>query len=250
MAMGVMLAVEFLEALERLPLIGFDTLGLKGLVVIAPHPDDETLGCGGLIAAARRRGVPVRIVVLTDGIGSHPNSPSFPPSRLRRLREDEVRAAAEELGVPSERVACVGLPDRFLATTGAQAAIAIETIRAAANCIDATMVTVTSALDPHADHIAAFDLACSACRQLPGVQLYAYPIWALGIPAQEPLATARPKGFRLSIEQELPAKRRAIQCHRSQVTPFNDDDPEGFMLSSSELARFERSFETFIETVR
>src|SRR5690606_38092378 len=44
------------------------------LLVIAPHPDDETLGCGGVIALATCRNVRVHTVFVTDGGASHPNS--------------------------------------------------------------------------------------------------------------------------------------------------------------------------------
>ncbi|WP_262895303.1 PIG-L family deacetylase [Hymenobacter lapidiphilus] len=47
-------------------------------VVIAPHPDDESLGCGGLLALLARANVPVWCVLMSDGTMSHPNSAKFP----------------------------------------------------------------------------------------------------------------------------------------------------------------------------
>ena len=59
--------------LERLrPL---DLKGLRRLIVVAAHPDDESLGAGGLIAEAAALGVPVTVVVATLGEASHPDSP-------------------------------------------------------------------------------------------------------------------------------------------------------------------------------
>lgn len=49
-------------------------VGTRRLVIVAPHPDDETLGCGLLIAAAVRAGVRVAVIALTDGQASHPGS--------------------------------------------------------------------------------------------------------------------------------------------------------------------------------
>ena len=74
----------FFAAARQLPVAPLEALvGDKGLVVVAPHPDDESLGCGGLIAEARRLGRAVRLVVVTDGCGSHTHSALYPPERLR-----------------------------------------------------------------------------------------------------------------------------------------------------------------------
>ena len=73
------------EALEAARSFAFATLaerlGDGGLVVIAPHPDDESLACGGLIAEAHAEGRPVRVVIVSDGTGSHPASKTYPRAR-------------------------------------------------------------------------------------------------------------------------------------------------------------------------
>ena len=97
----------------------------RPFVVIAPHPDDESLACGGLIAEACRQGFRVRIIVVSDGAGSHPNSKAYPPDRLRSLREEEARRAGAELGVAPEEMLFLGLPDRFVAPEGIEAERAI-----------------------------------------------------------------------------------------------------------------------------
>jgi LmbE family N-acetylglucosaminyl deacetylase len=241
-----MLAREILAHLEQLPLRDAEMLQARGLVVVAPHPDDESLGCGGLIAAVRARSIPVRIVVLSDGAASHPNSRTFPSWRLRALREEEVKAAAAELGVADEHVQCLRLPDGSVPMSGPDAALAVDAIVAAAKGIGANLMMVTWDLDPHADHKAAFLLARLACQQLPDLRLYAYPIWALNLRGEEPVSAVLPQGFRLAIANELAAKRRAIACHRSQITRLIDDDPQAFMLTPEQLALFDRGFEIFV----
>ena len=74
--------------LERLPAL--DWSGLDHVVVVAAHPDDETLGAAGLIAEASRRGVAVDVVVATLGEASHPRSSTITPERLSRWRAREV----------------------------------------------------------------------------------------------------------------------------------------------------------------
>ena len=91
---------DVLRALERLPWRDRDEIvGAAPLLVLAPHPDDESLGCGGLIAESCARGRDVHVAILTDGTGSHPSSPSYPAPRLRALRQREALAAVEALGL-------------------------------------------------------------------------------------------------------------------------------------------------------
>ncbi len=85
------------------------TLGTT--VVIAPHPDDESLGCGGLLALLAAFGNSAHVLVMTDGSRSHPNSPSYPAARLAALREQETLAALEVLGLPASTARFLRYPD-------------------------------------------------------------------------------------------------------------------------------------------
>ena len=53
--------------------------GNRCALILAPHPDDESLGCGGLIAEACARGRPPAVIIVSDGTGSHPLSREYPP---------------------------------------------------------------------------------------------------------------------------------------------------------------------------
>jgi LmbE family N-acetylglucosaminyl deacetylase len=76
-------AADIISHLRALPLVGVDVITNGNVVmVLAPHPDDETLGCGGLITELTAKGRPPVVVVVTDGTGSHPASRSYPPARL------------------------------------------------------------------------------------------------------------------------------------------------------------------------
>ncbi|WP_407521396.1 PIG-L deacetylase family protein [Methylobacterium oryzisoli] len=242
-----MRADAFLTAAEALPFAALDDLtGGRGLVVVAPHPDDESLGCGGLIAQACARGLPVRLVVVSDGVGSHPNSPSYPPARLRDLREEETRAAARALGLAAEQIGFLRLPDRAVPATGPAAEAAAEAIAAAARACGAGALFVTWARDPHCDHQACAALAGLARRRLPAVRLFAYPVWGWSLPGDTEVG-APPRGVRLDISGQRAAKASAVAAHRSQTTDLIDDDPEGFRLDASMLERFAQPFEIFLE---
>lgn len=92
------------------------------VLILAPHPDDETLGAGGWIHSARRNGAEVRILFLTDGdafrlaaLTALRRLPNQAACRdLGERRRDEARAAAAELGVDASSLRFLGYPDRGL----------------------------------------------------------------------------------------------------------------------------------------
>ncbi len=63
-----------------------------------PIPTTRAWGCGGLIAEACRQDLPGKVVIVSDGAGSHTNSKAYPPDRLTSLREEEANERARRLG--------------------------------------------------------------------------------------------------------------------------------------------------------
>ena len=242
-----MTAAEFLAAAADLPIGTLaDVTGGGGLVIVAPHPDDESLGCGGLIAEACAEGVPVRLIVVSDGIGSHPNSRLYPPSRLRALREEETCQAAAELGLAAGAIRFLRLPDRSVPTTGAAAEAATDAIVAAARACAAGAVCVTWRHDPHCDHTASAILVDAARATLGGTRIFAYPVWGWALPADTEIG-APPTGLRLDVSRHVAAKAAAIAAHRSQTTRLIDDDPDGFRLAPEMIARFTGRYEILLD---
>src|SRR6202011_1062456 len=90
-----------------------DLASSPGLVVVAAHPDDETLGLGGLIAALTAARVHVEVVLVSDGGAAYPTLSRLQRSRLERIRRFEFAYAATILGV--DEMMCVGLPDGEIA---------------------------------------------------------------------------------------------------------------------------------------
>lgn len=241
-------ADRFLREAEGLPLVPLDALlGPGGVVVAAPHPDDESLGCGGLLAAVRAAGRPVAVVFLSDGGASHPNSRRYPRPALRDLRETEALEALAALGVPQDAARFLRLPDAALPSEGPEFERAVAALLSAAEAAGATALLATWRHDPHCDHAAAAAMAEAAARRRPGLRHLAYPVWGHRLPPGTEIPGGPPRGARLDIAPHLAAKRRAIRAHRSQATALIDDDPEGFTLDAEMLARFDRPFEIFLE---
>lgn len=190
----------------------------RGFAIIAPHPDDETLGCGALIARAARAGCRITVIALTDGDASHPGSRRWPPDALAKLRAAELRGALARLGAGGATLR------RLKARDGdVDEAAALRRLRACLAAVRPGVVLVTSAADHHPDHRAAARLARRAAGAL-AIPVIVYEVWTRA-------GAGRGQGGR-----HHGAKRWAIAAHRSQVGAYISDAPEGFRLSPAVLA--------------
>ena len=221
--------------------------GGRPFVVLSPHPDDETLGTGGLIAEARTAGQEVDVIVVTDGSGSHPRSKQYPSKRLVDLRCSEVHRAGLALGLKPDRVVFLGLPDTMAPKSGPQFDAAVEETLNVIRRSEAGALFVTWERDPHCDHEASAALAKTVRRMRPGLKLWAYPIWGWHIEASAEIHQPSPIAHRIDISLYRDRKLKAIAAHASQMTDLISDDPEGFRFDESSLAPFLGQYEYFIE---
>ncbi|QNE38111.1 PIG-L family deacetylase [Hymenobacter sp. NBH84] len=235
---------------DSLPLRPADfapTLG--STVVVAPHPDDESLGCGGLLALLRQVGVPVNAVLVSDGTMSHPHSVKFPAAARQALREAELREALALLGVSTDDLLLLDLPDSAVPTPDQPGfAEAVATLRAYLQRVQPATVLVPWRRDPHPDHRATSQLVAAALAGLP-IRRVEYVVWAWERAAPEDLPqSGEATGWRLDISSVLSQKQAAIAAHRSQLAPgVIDDDPSGFLLSQQMLAHFAQPFEVYFD---
>ncbi len=86
----------------------------RHLVVVAPHPDDEVLGVGGLMQCMQHLGVEMAIVAVTDGEGSHPVAHALGVD-IASTRAMEATAALDRLGCGPVAVTRLGFPDGAVA---------------------------------------------------------------------------------------------------------------------------------------
>jgi LmbE family N-acetylglucosaminyl deacetylase len=218
-------------------------------VVIAPHPDDESLGCGGTICLLRKMEVPVYVIFVSDGTLSHPNSKKFPAEKLRELRETEALNALETLNVPAANASFMRLKDRSVpAKNDADFDATVHQLLQKLKQLQPKTVLVTWEKDPHPDHRASWQLVTQAIRQLevkPRILQYLIWIWELG--NRTDIADKKSiKWFWIAIKDVAATKKNAIAAHVSQVTRLIDDDPKGFILSPEILAHFDTADELFI----
>ncbi len=217
-------------------------VGTGGLVVLAPHPDDESLGCGALLRAAASAGRRVAVVVVTDGSRSHPSSPSVSADALAWLRAREVRSALAALH-PDIALLELGYRDGEAPDGLPGAAVAAHAIAGAVDGVGATALVAAWRGDPHKDHAATAVLARRTLRLRPGLRLWSYPIWGRFEPASE----AAPKRIvRFDAGPNRAAKKAAIASHRTQMTRMIDDDPLGFMMTAAMQAHFIEHPEVFL----
>ena len=142
-------------------------------IVIAPHPDEETLGCGATIAAKRSAGASIQVLFLTDGCRQTPDEAER--NKLRQLRHQEAIAAAQALGLAPGDVHFLDYPNgdliqhRFAAVAHVREILLKHAPRQA---------FVPFRGDSTRDHVAASRIFYDAADALEQpLDVYEYPVW-------------------------------------------------------------------------
>ncbi|MBL4678151.1 MAG: PIG-L family deacetylase [Mucilaginibacter sp.] len=224
---------------------------VRSCLVLAPHPDDESLGCGGLIALLREQGSQVTIVVTTDGSQSHPNSIRFPENLRVELRKKEIILALSILGVEKNDIYFLNGRDSGLPYPDMPGFSAFkEQISSIIEKVNPQLCLVPYELDPHCDHRATWQMLNAALADVDnnGITVWEYPIWLyhLAQPADIP-DPGNGELLYLEISKYIERKKAAISAHVSQVTKLISDDPTGFMLSENMIDGFLTGKEYFMQ---
>jgi N-acetyl-1-D-myo-inositol-2-amino-2-deoxy-alpha-D-glucopyranoside deacetylase len=206
-------------------------------LVIAPHPDDESIATGGLLQRVIAAGGTVRVVFVTDG-DNNPWPLRFLKKKLRitdadraewgALRREESRHALTVLGATAESATFLGYPDRMLARMARAGDVrAGDAITRAIADFAPSLLVVPSSFDLHADHRT---IAWFAHSVTPRPNIVTYLVH--GHPPQDRVA------LRLELTAEEAARKRAaIECHQSQL-----------VLSRTRLLSYARTIEEFYQT--
>ncbi len=152
----------------------------RSALIVAPHPDDETFGTGGLIALKRMAGVPVRILFMTGGEASHAACCDTDRELIRSVRRQQASAASARLGLSPDDLIWADFQDGKIpheGNDGFEHAIVVmsEVIRR----FSPDEIYCPHPADGHPDHIAATRITETAVkRSAPHIRIVYYMVWA------------------------------------------------------------------------
>lgn len=193
------------------------------LVVVAPHPDDEVLGCGGLMRWTAASGRDVVVVAVTDGEASHSRSNRVTPLQLRRWRAEERAEALARLDAPAT-VISLGLPDQGCSRHREDLVAELTALLRPGD-----VIVGPAAGDRHPDHVA---VASAVSEAAPSVveQWWEAPTWAL---VHGTVATA---STTLMLDRRAwGAKQHAMAAYRSQLVALGPEPQDGPVVHPDEL---------------
>ncbi len=209
--------------------------------IFAPHPDDEVLGCGGLLQQLAANGNPILLIHVTNGTQSHPNSHVYSQEKLNIIRPQESVKALEVLSVAHQVMTiALDLTDGNVFAQQDQFHQELSTI------IQPNDILITPFMhDGHPDHEATGQVVVSFAKQH-HLACYQVLIWAWhwAKPADSRIPWHCAKRVDLTTEQ-LQRKIKAIACFESQITA---DDSTGNppILSAQTIARISQPWEVYL----
>lgn len=196
-------------------------------LVIAPHADDETLGCGALICETAHAKRLAGVAFLTDGSGSHSCETKAAKMQLIALRKQEARAALRVLAPSLRAPLFLAWPDATpYLHSSRERSTTIAWLAAFCRSQKVDAIAVTGRDEPHCDHVAAFEVA-KAISTAAGrrIAIFEYVVWAKDRPGRE-FTVVR------TAHMALGRRKHALAQHRSQLTPLHGN---GFRVPAAML---------------
>ena len=208
-------------------------------VVISPHPDDEILATGGLLAMLARDGTNVCVVAVTDGGASHPGSMRWPAPLLAVHRRAESLEGLALLGLAPQIREALQVPD-------GQVRSHLRTIvcwlRHFLRPDD--VVLSTWERDGHPDHEASAQATALACASI-GARHIQVPVWMWHWASPSDARVPWRRIVRLPLSADaINRKKLALGAHSTQLEPQDTGRPP--VLEPATTARLLRPFEFFI----
>lgn len=221
----------------------------KRIIVFAPHPDDETLGCGGTIAKKIAEGYEVLIIVMTDGrhaflkvvgIDSNPT-----PEELKEIRKEELKRAMKILGVPEENLIFLDFVDGTLQEIMEEAEKKVVKILSENFPVE---IYFPHKNDDHPDHRAAYHIVKNSVIKL-GIptKMYQYLITPKHVRFNSftnvLLNYFRRNAVYVDISEFFIKKKTAVKEFKTQITMFLDKQQSPVVPNINE--RFLKTKEVF-----
>ncbi|QTG82516.1 bifunctional PIG-L family deacetylase/class I SAM-dependent methyltransferase [Arthrobacter crystallopoietes] len=255
--------------IAKLPALEPEAIPCRGgrLVLVAAHPDDESLGAAGLIQATLAAGADVVVLLCTAGEASHPQSPTHTPQDLARIRLQEFDAVMGGLASDAAHAAdaidsgdaadtadagdpagsgnlswtFLDLPDGKISEHTAELDAGLAAALAGA---ENAVIAATYREDGHTDH-EEVGLAAQRAASAQGAGLLEFPIWYWLWAAPEQSESWRSWRSLALPAPAAAAKARALAAHVSQTAPLSDAPGDEALLSPGFLQYFGRPAEIF-----
>ena len=183
------------------------------ILVVAAHPDDEALGCGGTMARHAATGDDVHVLFLADGEGARRDAGGVDERmRVARAAADALGARAPEfLSLPDNRLDSLDLLD------------IVRRVEEAVDRIGPAVVYTHHRGDLNVDHRIACQVVLTACRPLPGRgvrEIYGFEVPSSTEWAAPSAADAFLPHRWVDVTAQMAAKRRALECYAAEMRPF------------------------------
>ncbi|MBD2436926.1 PIG-L deacetylase family protein [Nostoc sp. FACHB-110] len=213
----------------------------KSAMVFSPHQDDETFGCGGMIAHKCEQGVSVAVVFLTDGQGNH-HVDEQAKNKIVQMRQQEAIKALNILGLETSKIHFLGKPDgKLLNLANSERQTTVSQISALLSQYQPAEIYIPHRKDCHRDHEASYELLKAAIKEAKITpELIQYPVWLFWraplfiLLKLQDIASA----YWVSISSVQERKKQAIAAYPSQINSL----PRGF------VQQFLNNYEIFFKT--
>lgn len=215
----------------------------NSILVIAPHPDDETFGCGGLITQKIQDGADVYILFLTNGENS---LPTLSQELIMDNRRQSAFNAVKAMGVSETNVLWMDLPDGSIPRLGSDDFDALrDHLLKTIESLEIKEVYTTHYLDGWSDHIAGYELAIEALRKSEQkIDLYLYWVWTwYYLSIRRSLTLPWKRIFLLPIQSAFETKQTALEIYYNAKTP--NGEPYMGNLPKMFLKAFEWPYEVY-----
>ena len=221
-------------------------VGAAPILVLTPHPNAETLGCGALLAACfAEQGASV--VCVGDGRRSHRNSADWPGALLAELRMSEMRDAVIRLGGRPDDLVSLGFEDGRAPLIGPDFDFAVETVIRLCEARGVESLFAPTDAAPYSSAEATLAIAREVIARRPGMRLFLYASWSRWTDQGAMQPTQNLAFRRFPSGDWAEAKRSALFAHRSQLGLVVNDDDDGFTLPDAVAERALAEDEIFFE---
>ena len=224
------------ETLGELDKDTFEELG--SIIILAAHPDDEALGCAGLLKTAEQKGIPSSVVLFTAGEGSHPDSPTYTAEQLAEVRNDEFKQALAYLNADAATRRLCFKDGQLHQHSSVIQSYVMELVLAVPKPI---LLAAPLHDDGHSDHEVLGKVARAVGKRT-NITVAEYPIWYWHWSTP---ADSQWKSWQRLLDPPGLDRLLISQYYPSQTTALSEKPGDEPIISQGFLEHFQRGYDTF-----